>query len=84
MDSKKVVILTMVLTTGLSGAVASVLLLVMTVVFVLSEVCHAPYKMHFALNDPQIYIVGLRCALKGVSRYLVLKALLSLWAGITV
>ena len=60
------------------------LLLVMTVVFMLFEVRHVPYKMRFALNNPQIHIAGLHRALKGVSHYLALKTLLSLWTGIIV
>lgn len=39
-------------------------LLVMTVVFMLFEVRHVPYKMRFALNNPQIHIAGLHRALK--------------------
>ncbi|WP_411372809.1 AI-2E family transporter [Escherichia coli] len=66
------------------GAMASVLLLVMTVVFMLFEVRHVPYKMRFALNNPQIHIAGLHRALKGVSHYLALKTLLSLWTGVIV
>ncbi|WP_117094061.1 AI-2E family transporter, partial [Klebsiella pneumoniae] len=82
MDSEKVVTFTTALMTGLSGAMASVLLLVMTVVFMLFEVRHVPYKMRFALNNPQIHIAGLHRALKGVSHYLALKTLLSLWTGV--
>ena len=59
MDSEKVVTFTTALMTGLSGAMASVLLLVMTVVFMLFEVRHVPYKMRFALNNPQIHIAGI-------------------------
>ncbi|OSL45928.1 hypothetical protein EATG_03691 [Escherichia coli H605] len=84
MDSEKVVAFTTALMTGLSGAMASVLLLVMTVVFMLFEVRHVPYKMRFALNNPQIHIAGLHRALKGVSHYLALKTLLSLWTGVIV
>jgi predicted PurR-regulated permease PerM len=79
-----VVTFTTALMTGLSGAMASVLLLVMTVVFMLFEVRHVPYKMRFALNNPQIHIAGLHRALKGVSHYLALKTLLSLWTGVIV
>ncbi|STL22793.1 inner membrane protein [Escherichia coli] len=64
MDSEKVVTFTTALMTGLSGAMASVLLLVMTVVFMLFEVRHVPYKMRFALNNPQIHIAGLHRHLK--------------------
>ena len=68
----------------LSNAMASIVLLVMTMVFMLFEVRHVPYKMRFALNNPQIHIAGLHRALKGVSHYLALKTLLSLWTGVIV
>ncbi len=32
----------------------------------LFEVRHVPYKLRFALNNPQIHIAGLHRALKGV------------------
>jgi predicted PurR-regulated permease PerM len=81
MDSEKVMTYATTLMTGLSGAMASILLLVMTVVFMLFEVRHVPYKLRFALNNPQIHIAGLHRALKGVSKYLALKTLLSLWTA---
>jgi hypothetical protein len=59
MDSEKVMTYATTLMTGLSGAMASILLLVMTVVFMLFEVRHVPYKLRFALNNPQIHIAGL-------------------------
>lgn len=68
-DSDKLMTFTTTLMTGLSGAMASVFLLVMTVVFMLFEVRHVPYKLRFALNNPQIHIAGLHRALKGVSHY---------------
>ena len=83
-DSDKLMTFTTTLMTGLSGAMASVVLLVMTVVFMLFEVRHVPYKLRFALNNPQIHIAGLHRALKGVSHYLALKTLLSLWTGVIV
>jgi predicted PurR-regulated permease PerM len=84
MDSEKLMTWATTLMTQLSGAMASVLLLVMTVVFMLFEVRHVPYKLRFALNNPQIHIAGLHRALKGVSHYLALKTLLSLWTGVIV
>ena len=75
MDSEKVMTYATTLMTGLSGAMASILLLVMTVVFMLFEVRHVPYKLRFALNNPQIHIAGLHRAL---------KTLLSVWTGIIV
>ncbi|POP45186.1 permease [Superficieibacter electus] len=81
MDSEKVMAFATTLMTQLSGAMASVVLLVMTVVFMLFEVRHVPYKLRFALANPQIHIAGLHRALKGVSHYLALKTLISLWTG---
>jgi predicted PurR-regulated permease PerM len=81
MDSEKVMTFATALMTQLSGAMASIVLLVMTVVFMLFEVRHVPYKMRFALHNPQIHIAGLHRALKGVTHYLALKTLLSLWTG---
>ena len=81
LDSEKVMAFATTLMTGLSGAMASTLLLVMTVVFMLFEVRHVPYKLRFALSNPQIHIAGLHRALKGVTHYLALKTLISLWTG---
>lgn len=84
MDSEKVMTYATTLMTQLSGAMASIVLLVMTVVFMLFEVRHLPYKLRFALSNPQIHIAGLHRALKGVSHYLALKTLISLWTGFIV
>lgn len=84
MDLEKAVTFTMALVTGLPGAMASMPLLMMTVVFMLFEVRRVPYKMRFALNNLQIRITRLHRALKGISHYLALKTLLSLWTGIIV
>ncbi|WP_312297534.1 AI-2E family transporter [Atlantibacter hermannii] len=81
MDSEKVMTYATTLMTQLSGAMASIVLLVMTVVFMLFEVRHLPYKLRFALSNPQIHIAGLHRALKGVCHYLALKTLISLWTG---
>jgi len=84
MDSERLMTFATTLMTQLSNAMASIILLVMTVVFMLFEVRHVPYKLRFALNNPQIHIAGLHRALKGVSHYLALKTLLSLWTGVIV
>lgn len=65
----------------ISGAMASIVLLVMTVVFMLFEARHLPYKLRYALNNPRIHIASLHRALKGVSHYLALKTLVSLITG---
>ncbi|MFU9136561.1 AI-2E family transporter [Erwinia tasmaniensis] len=67
-----------------SGAMTGTVLLFMTVVFMLFEVHHLPYKLRFALVNPKIRIAGLHKALKGVTHYLALKTLLSLITGIAV
>lgn len=84
MDSEKIMAFATALMAQLSGAMASIVLLVMTVVFMLFEVRHVPYKMRFALANPQIHIAGLHRALKGVSHYLALKTFVSLLTGIIV
>jgi len=84
MDSERVMTFATSLMTQLSNAMASIVLLVMTVVFMLFEVRHLPFKMRFALHNPQIHIAGLHRALKGVSHYLALKTLLSVWTGLIV
>ncbi|ALB56593.1 AI-2E family transporter [Cronobacter universalis] len=84
MDSDKMMTFATTLMTQLSGAMASVVLLVMTVVFMLFEVRHVPYKLRFALSNPQLHIAGLHRALKGVSHYLALKTLISLWTGVII
>lgn len=58
MDSDKLMTFTTTLMTSLSGAMASVILLVMTVVFMLFEVRHVPYKLRFALNNPKSILRG--------------------------
>ncbi|ANI80868.1 AI-2E family transporter [Kosakonia oryzae] len=84
MDSDRVMTFATSMATQLSNAMASIVLLVMTVVFMLFEVRHVPYKMRFALTNPQVHIAGLHRALKGVSHYLALKTLLSVWTGLIV
>lgn len=69
---------------GFSGAMTNTVLLVLTVVFMLFEVHHLPYKMRNALVNPKIRIAGLHKALKGVTHYLALKTLVSLITGIAV
>lgn len=70
--------------TQFSGALTNFVLLILTVVFMLFEVHHLPYKLRNALVNPQIRIAGLHKALKGVTHYLALKTLISLITGIAV
>ncbi|QKJ85224.1 Pheromone autoinducer 2 transporter [Paramixta manurensis] len=70
--------------TQFSGAMTNLLLLIMTVIFMLIEVRHLPYKLRNALINPKIRIAGLHKALKGVTHYLALKTLISLITGLAV
>ncbi|MEJ4046746.1 AI-2E family transporter [Erwinia sp. SLM-02] len=70
--------------TQISGAMTQLVLVVMTVVFMLFEVHHLPYKLRNALVNPQIRIAGLHRALKGVTHYLALKTLIGLITGFAV
>ncbi len=70
MDSDKIMLFTTTLMTGVWARWRSIVLLVMTVVLCCFEVRHVPYKLRFALNNPQIHIAGLplperRLALSG-------------------
>ncbi|WP_455814172.1 AI-2E family transporter [Pseudomonas graminis] len=67
-----------------SGAMAQIVLVMMTVIFMLFEVHHLPYKLRYALVNPQIRIAGMHKALKGVTHYLALKTLISLATGVLV
>ncbi len=84
LDSERVVSFATTLMTQLSGAMASIIVLIMTVIFMLFEVRHIPYKLRFALNNPRIHIAGLHRALKGVSHYLALKTVISLATGLII
>ncbi|NIF49764.1 AI-2E family transporter [Enterobacter sp. Ap-1006] len=84
LDSDKLMTFATTLMTGLSGAMASVLLLAMTVIFMLFEVRHVPYKLRFALANPKLHIAGMHRALKGVTHYLALKTFISLLTGIVI
>ncbi|MCX2643596.1 AI-2E family transporter, partial [Klebsiella pneumoniae] len=69
--------------TQLSGAMAIIVLLVMTCIFMLFEVRHLPYELRCDVNNPRLHIAGLHRALKGVAHYLALKTLMSLWTGLS-
>lgn len=70
--------------TQLSGMMSNIVLLFLTVVFMLFEVRHLPYKMRNALVNPRMRIASLHRALKGVTHYLALKTFVSLITGVAV
>lgn len=72
------------LITYLSNAMAGVFLLVMTVVFMLLEVPQLPYKLS-QLSEKQDHGAGsIQRALDSVTRYLVIKTLISIATGLTI
>lgn len=81
-DSERLMSVATTLMSQLSGTMASIVVLIMTVIFMLFEVRHLPYKLRFSLAQPKISIAGLHRALKGVSHYLALKTFISLLTGI--
>ncbi|KFK96470.1 MULTISPECIES: AI-2E family transporter [unclassified Serratia (in: enterobacteria)] len=68
----------------LSGAMTSIFLLLMTVVFMLFEVQILPYKLRQALNKPNEGMAAIQRALQGVTHYLVIKTVISLGTGLIV
>lgn len=68
----------------LSGAMTSIFLLLMTVVFMLFEVKVLPFKLQQALDNPTEGMATIRRALQGVTHYLVIKTAISLATGLIV
>lgn len=62
----------------------NIFLLLMTVVFMLFEVQLLPYKLQQALDKPNEGLAAMRRALDGVTRYLVIKTIISLATGVIV
>ncbi|PIJ51131.1 pheromone autoinducer 2 transporter [Erwinia sp. OLTSP20] len=84
LDPNTLVSMASTLLSQFSGVMSGFVLLLMTVIFMLLEVHHLPYKLRFALVNPRIRIAGLHRALKGVTHYLALKTLVSLCTGVAV
>src|SRR5476649_225566 len=72
------------LITQLSNAMAGVFLLMMTVVFMLLEVPQLPYKLQQLSDNPQAGQGHIQRALDSVTRYLVIKTLISIVTGLAV
>ncbi|MDN5681487.1 MAG: AI-2E family transporter [Ewingella sp.] len=72
------------LITHLSNAMAGVFLLVMTVVFMLLEVPQLPYKLNQLSENREQGAGSIQRALDSVTRYLVIKTLISIATGLTI
>lgn len=68
----------------LSGAMTSIFLLLMTVVFMLFEATVLPFKLRQALEKPNEGMAAIQRALKGVTHYLVIKTVISVATGLIV
>lgn len=72
------------LVTHLSGAMSSLFLLLMTVVFMLFEAPHLPEKLRQALAGSGAGMDSIKKALRGVTHYLALKTAISVLTGFVV
>lgn len=72
------------LITQLSNAMTSIFLLLLTVVFMLTEVPQLPIKLQQLMSRPAEGMGAIQRALDSVSRYLVLKTAISLVTGLVV
>lgn len=72
------------LITQLSNAMAGLFLLVMTVVFMLLEVPQLPYKLQQLSDNPEVGQGNIQRVLDSVTRYLVIKTLISIVTGLAV
>lgn len=72
------------LLSGLSGALANLFLIILTVVFLLLETSGLPRKLHRALGDATTSLGGFERFIDGVKHYLTIKTSMSLLTGVAV
>lgn len=66
---------------GLGNVMANLFLIIITVVFMLSEASSLPKKLHLALDDPQMRMRQIDRFLSSVNNYLAIKTLVSIATG---
>ncbi|WP_110456093.1 AI-2E family transporter [Shewanella algidipiscicola] len=66
---------------SVGGVMANLFLIILTVVFMLSEAENLPKKLHFALDDPDMRLKQIDKFLHSVNQYMVIKTLVSLGTG---
>lgn len=66
---------------GLGNVMANLFLIIITVVFMLSEASALPKKLHLALDDPQMRMRQIDRFLSSVNNYLAIKTLVSIATG---
>ncbi|NRA55676.1 MAG: AI-2E family transporter [Gammaproteobacteria bacterium] len=66
---------------SLSGVMANLFLILLTVIFMLAESDSMPRKLHYALDDPQMRLAQIDQFLNSVNQYIAIKTLVSIGTG---
>jgi predicted PurR-regulated permease PerM len=66
---------------GLSGVMANLFLILLTVIFMLAESDSMPRKLHYALDDPEMRMAQIDQFLNSVNQYIAIKTLVSIATG---
>ncbi|QOL24765.1 AI-2E family transporter [Thalassotalea sp. LPB0316] len=69
---------------SLSGAMANLFLIILTVVFMLFEASGLPRKLHLALDDPEMRLNQIERFVSSVNSYIAIKAAVSVVTGVLV
>jgi len=69
---------------SLSGVMANLFLILLTVIFMLAESDSMPRKLHFALDDPQMRLAQIDQFLNSVNQYIAIKTLVSIGTGLII
>ncbi len=84
LDPGALMSMTVRLLSGLGGVMGNLFLILLTVVFMLLEASSISGKIHLALHDPEMKLRQIDRFLAAVNRYLAIKTLVSLGAGLAV
>ena len=76
--------LTSGLLTGVGSALSNIVLILLTVTFILLEASSFPIKLRSVLGDPQCAFPQVTKFVNDIRRYMVIKTIISLTAGVTV
>lgn len=66
---------------GFGGVMANLFLILLTVIFMLSEASSMPKKLHVALDDPDMRMAQIDQFLASVNQYLAIKTMVSMATG---
>jgi AI-2 transport protein TqsA len=76
--------LTAGLLTGMGSALSNIVLILLTVTFILLEASSFPIKLRSVLGDPQRAFPRFTKFLNDIKRYMIIKTIISLIAGVTI